>query len=63
MMMNERMPSWALVFAVVVGLGLIAGALVSGWSFATLIGMTGLLVAGKSAIALARRSGATDQPQ
>ncbi|MDP3406100.1 MAG: hypothetical protein Q8S03_15540 [Brevundimonas sp.] len=63
MMTIDRVPSWALVLAVVVGLGLIAGAIVSGWSLATLTGVAGLLLAGRSGIALARRSGATDQVQ
>lgn len=59
----DRASSWALAVAVMLGLGLITYAVVSGSPWAALLGLFGLFVAGKSAIILARRSGATDQPQ
>lgn len=59
----DRAPTWAFAVAIAVGLGLIAYAIVSGSPWAALIGLVGLLFAGKSAINLARRFGATDQPQ
>lgn len=59
----DKVPFWAFALAILFGLALIAYAVVSGSSWAALIGMLGLILAGKSAITLARRSGATDQPQ
>lgn len=63
MKITRPAPSLALVAAVGLGLALIAGALVSGSDWAVLIGLAGLLLAGKAALTLARRSGASDQPQ
>jgi hypothetical protein len=59
----DRAPSWAFAAAVKAGFGLICFATVSGSSWATLISLMGLWLAGKSAIILDSRSGVTDQPQ
>jgi len=59
----DRAPTLAFFIAIALGLGLIVSALISGSDWAVLIGLVGLLLAGKSTLTLVKRFGATDQPQ
>lgn len=59
----DRAPSLAFFIAIALGLALIAYALISGSDWAVLVGLVGLLLAGKSTLILVKRFGASDQPQ
>lgn len=59
----DRAPSLALFIAIALGLALIAYASISGFDWAVLVGLVGLLLAGKSTLTLVKRFGATDQSQ
>jgi len=59
----DRAPSLAFLIVIALGLALIAYALISGSDWAVIIGLAGLLLAGKSTQTLVKRFGAYDQPQ
>ena len=59
----DRAPTLAFFIAIALGLALIVSGLISGSDWAVLIGLVGLLLAGKSTLTLVKRFGATDQPQ
>ncbi|MEN5053135.1 hypothetical protein [Brevundimonas naejangsanensis] len=58
----DQAPSLTFFIAIAVGLALIAYALISGSDWAVLVGLVGLLLAGKSTLTLVKRFGGSDQP-
>jgi hypothetical protein len=59
----DRVPTLAFFIAIALGLAFIVYGLISGSDWAVVIGLAGLLLAGKSTLTLVKRFGATDQPQ
>tara|TARA_R110002051_G_scaffold308150_1_gene379661 strand:- start:104 stop:295 length:192 start_codon:yes stop_codon:yes gene_type:complete len=59
----DRLPSLAFVIAIALGLALVVYALISGSDAGVVIGMLGLVLAGRATLTLVKRFGASDQPQ